>query len=127
MARTFEYINNSSYDKKSLVLDDEFQKDYNIFLTNRYYSYFLDTILDANRMNLLPDLNKEQNYLYYMNKIKKKKRFSKWFKPTLNDNIELIQEYYYCNKTRAIEYSKILSTDEMEYIQKILNKGGTKK
>ena len=121
--KPFDYINNLSSGKANI--DD--LTGHNAFLTNRFFSYFLDTILDSNKMNMASCLSSDTQYSYYFNKIRKKKRFSKWHKPTAIENIDMISEYYEVNKQRAGEILFLLSSDDIEYIKNKLNKGGVTK
>jgi len=94
------------------------------FVVNRSLSYFSDTVLYANEMNLFPDLDKIMQYEYYLYGIRKRKRFSKWTKKAEDTDIEMIAEYYSCNYKRAEEYASILSKEQIDVIKKHLIKGG---
>ena len=57
-----------------------------------------------------------------MNSIRPRKRFSKWHKAN-NEEVNVIREYYKCSESKALEYFKILSTDQIETLQQKLQKG----
>ena len=48
----FDYLNSINDTKKDLMVDDITEKQYNAFLVNRGLSYFSDTVLFANEMNV---------------------------------------------------------------------------
>ena len=48
----FEYVNAINHTKQNVMVDDMAEKAYNPFMVNRTLSYFSDTILMANEMNL---------------------------------------------------------------------------
>jgi hypothetical protein len=115
----FDYT--KSIDSKSEQLDIS---DYNAFIVNRALSFGVDTCLFANEMNINSSIpnNWQYDFLYYG--IPKKKRYNKWIKFDAIDNIDIIQEYYNCSFQKAIEYSKILTEEEIEILKTRLNKGG---
>ena len=48
----FDYLNSINTSKKDIMSDDLDEKDYAAFVINRTLSYFNDTVLMANEMNL---------------------------------------------------------------------------
>lgn len=109
----FEYINSINY--KYEVTD---LKGYSTFLTNRFYSYFRDTILLANIANDFR-VNSEQNYDFWYNCVSKRKRFvPKWHKKiTLDDHIQMVAERFQVNRVRAREMMTFISDDELKNIE----------
>lgn len=121
----FDYVNSISYDKENLVNRDDFQDVYVPFVTNRALSYYLDTLFFANEMNRFPSIPKENHYLYLLNKIKPRKRFSKWYKKEEDDpDLELIISYFNFSREKAKVALKILSEDDLNEIRKRLERGG---
>ncbi len=82
--KPFDYVNSINFTKKNLMKntanDELAEKDYVPFLTNKSLSYFTDTLLYANEMNRYHFLDKRLQYEFYLNSIRKKKRFAKWAK-----------------------------------------------
>ena len=121
----FDYINSISYDKENLVTRDDFQDVYVPFVTNRAFSYYLDTLFFANEMNRFSSIPKENHYLYLLNKIKPRKRFSKWYKKEDDDpDLELVISYFSFNREKAKAALKVLSEDDLNEIRKKLERGG---
>ena len=76
-----EFLNSINISKENLIQKDlKLEKDYLPFVVNKCFSYFLDTIFYANRMNSLPFLDKKMQYDYLLYSTTKRKRFSKWIK-----------------------------------------------
>ena len=48
----FDYLNAINATKEDVMVDDVAESKYNAFLINRGLSYFVDTVLYANEMNL---------------------------------------------------------------------------
>ena len=90
----FEFINAINYSKKDVMVDDLVEKEYNSFIVNRSLSNFSDTVLYANEMNINHHLDARLQFDFFINIIKKRKRFSKWNKATEIENLEIIKEYY---------------------------------
>ena len=86
----FEYLKAINDTKEDIMVDDLSEKGYNPFMVNRGLSYFNDTILMANEMNINHHLDKKLQFKFYINIIRKRKRFSKWFKPETEDDVNVV-------------------------------------
>ncbi len=96
------------------------------FILNRALSMNVDTILYVNEMNVNWQLAPLLQYDYYINSLRKKKRWSKWAKATVpSSDLELIKEYYNYNEQRAREVLDLLSESEIQKLRLKLFKGGT--
>lgn len=122
----FEYVNAINYTKKDIMVDDLAEKEYNSFMINRSLSYFPDTVLAANEMNRYHQIDKRLQFDFFINIIRKRKRFSKWNKKEIEGDLEVIKEYYGYNESRALETLSILSPEQIDIIRKKVNKGGRK-
>lgn len=120
----FQYINDLSNDKKYLMDNGLFEKEYVPHQTNRFFSYFSDTIMLANMMNSAYSLPNRMQHDFYYHEVRKRKRWTKWFKAETSADLELIKEYYKYNDQKAREALSILSEEQLNDIRKKLNKGG---
>lgn len=103
---------------------DSMDRKYPPFMVNRGLSYFIDTIMLANEMNTRFDMSKKMQYDFLYHGVRKKKRFSRWFKKAKdNEDIELIKEAYGFNRQRAEEVYDLIDIEEL---RKYMDKGGTK-
>lgn len=118
----FDYV--KTINEKTPKIDDT--SEYNPFLTNRAFSYFPDTVLYANEMNLFSHLDKDMQYDYLYNKIRQKKRFSKWYKPERDENISFIMTNYKYSLQKARQVVLALTEEQMEELKRRLDKGGSK-
>ena len=123
----FEYLGSINNTKKDIMVDDVTEKEYNAFIINRGLSFFPDTILYANEMNINHHLDSKLQYHFLINIIKKKKRFSKWLKPTEVDNLELIKEYYGYSNEKAKSVLPLFNAEHIEEIKQRIYKGGKRK
>jgi len=124
-----DYLNAINYTKEPLLdTDDEsVEKGYTPFVVNRCLSYFIDTVLYANEMNLRPETDKKMQFDYLQTTIRKNKRYSKWLKQESIENLDIIKEYYGYSDTKAKEVMDILTSDDIEYMRNLLNTGGVGK
>ena len=74
----FEYTTAINYSKKNIMIDDIAEKAYNPFLINRSLSYFHDTVLAANEMNINHHIDNRLQFDFFINIVRKRKRFSKF-------------------------------------------------
>ena len=72
----FDYLKSINATKKNIMVDDITESEYNAFIINRGLSFFPDTVLYANEMNLNHHLDSRLQYDFLINIIKKKKRFT---------------------------------------------------
>ena len=90
----FKFTDAINYTKQDIMIDDVTEKAYNPFLINRSLSYFPDTVLAANEMNRNHHIDNRLQFDFFINIIRKRKRFSKWFKPEKISDLEIVKEYY---------------------------------
>tara|TARA_B100002019_G_C21205078_1_gene566203 strand:- start:78 stop:455 length:378 start_codon:yes stop_codon:yes gene_type:complete len=120
----FEYVNAINMTKKDIMVDDVAEKEYTPFLINRSLSYFADTVLFANEMNRYHHADHRLQFDFFINIIKKKKRFSKWIKPQEIENLELIKEYYGYSDEKAKSTLSLLNNEQIEELKQRIYKGG---
>ena len=123
----FDYLNAINSTKKDIMVDDISEKDYNAFMVNRGLSYFADTVLYANEMNRLHHLDGRLQFDFFINIIRSKNRFSKWFKPTEIENLELIKHYYGYSNEKAKSVLSLFGNEEIEELKQRMYKGGRTK
>jgi hypothetical protein len=124
----FDFIKSVSHSKKDLIREDDYpdqiEKQYNAYIVNRGFSYFEDTILHANEMNMRAHLFNDAQYRYYLGVLRSRNRFSKWHKAEKNADLDAIQEVYSVNRTVAKMYLKTLSKEDLKRVHEKLEKGG---
>ena len=111
-----DYLNASNYSKDDLFADEEAAKGYVPFIVNRSLSYFPDTILQANDMNIHADLGKREQFDYLRHSIRKRRRFSKWLRKTEDKRIESVKIYYNLGTKKALESMRVLSDRQIDEI-----------
>lgn len=120
----FDYLNSINDTKEDLMVDDLAEKQYNPYMVNKGLSYFQDTVLFANEMNVLNSLPKRLQYDWFINTIRKRKRFSKWNKPNVESDIEAVKEYYGYSNEKARNVLSLLSPTQLKTIKNKVSKNG---
>ena len=125
--KPFDYVNSINFTKKNLMRgsenDELAEKGYAPYLTNKSLSYFTDTLLYANEMNKLHFLDNKLQYEFFLNSIRKKKRFAKWAKADRNDDLVMISEYYQISLSKAKEAIRLLSHEQLSTIRNKMEQG----
>ena len=120
----FDYLNSINTTKDDIMVDDIAEKKYSSYMVNRGLSYFNDTILLANEMNYRHNIPARMQYDLLRTLVRKRKRFSKWFKAEKINDLELVKEYYGYNNQRAREALSLLPKEQLDHIRFKLRKGG---
>lgn len=125
MATPFDYINAITYTKQNLFEEEHAKKEYNPYMVNRGLSYFPDTVMYANEMNLNYNLPSEMQFQFLINTITKRKRFSKWNKKEKSSkHFSLVKEYYGYSDEKAKQALEVLTDAQLAIIEQKLYKGG---
>ena len=122
-----DWLNSINFTKENLIEEDStLVKEYPPFIINKCLSGHLDCVLFANEMNKYHFLDKDMQYNFYLNILRKKKRFSPWLRKEKVSDIEYVKQYYGYSNEKASQVLKILSNDQIEFIKQRLDTGGTK-
>lgn len=132
MSSLFDYI--TTINKKSGVKPRDnimqFEADYHPFMVNKNFSYFLDTVLDAQEMNIrwspMHNIPPEAHFAYLYNTISKGFRSEKWVKQEKSDEISTICAVYGYSPKQAREVLDLFSEDDIKQLKQKLYEGGTK-
>jgi len=122
----FEYVNAINYTKKDIMVDDVTEKGYAPYMINRQLSYFPDTVLAANEMNRNHHLDNRLQFDFFINIVRKRKRFSKWHKPETVSDLEALKKYYGYSNEKARQVLSLLTTDQVNELKRKVMTGGRK-
>ena len=125
MTELKDWLNSVNFNKDDLTYDDpDCIKDYPAYIVNRCLSGHFDTVLYANEMNLHPNLDKDMQYQFFLNSLRKRKRFSPWLRKDKVDNLNIIKKYYGYSNEKALQALRLLTNEQLDYIKKRLDTGG---
>lgn len=111
----FDFV--KSINNKQYMMDETNEKEYKPWLVNKAMSYFPETLMYSNQMNMTEASNKMQ-YDYYIHSVKKGNRFSKWHKPEKDEAIELLCLAYNYGRKEAKIALKTINPCDLERIRK---------
>jgi len=117
-----DWLNSINFTKEDLSYDI---KTYPPFIINRCLSGFIDTIMYANEMNMYHNLDNDMQYSFYLNSVRKRKRFSPWLRKDKVNDLECVKQYYGYSNEKASQALKILDKQQLNFIKQRLETGGT--
>ena len=118
-----DWLNSINFTKEDLT---EQTKDYPPYIINRCLSGHLDCVMFANEMNKNHFLEKDMQYSFYLNSLRKKKRFSPWLRKDKVQDLECVKQYYGYSNEKASQALKILDKTQLNFIKQRLDIGGRK-
>ena len=121
-----DWLNSINFTKEDLMEDPSAKKEYAPYIINRCLSGHIDCVLFANEMNKHHFLDKDMQYSFYLNSLRKKKRFSPWLRKDKVTDLECVKQYYGYSNEKASQALKILSKEQINFIKKRLDTGGSK-
>ena len=122
-----DWLNSINFTKENLIEEDvDAIRDYPPYIVNRCLSGHLDCIMFVNEMNKYHFLDKDMQYSFYLNTLRKKKRFSPWLRKDKVTDIEIIKQYYGYSNEKASQALKILTPEQIKFIKQRLDTGGLK-
>ena len=113
----WRYENSISYSKDKIDIEDITEQKYVPWRTNKYFSNFVDSCMQANEMNLYSILDNKLQYDYYLLSIRKQKRFFKKDKTNKNDDFEAVKYMYKYNDLKTKQVLKILNKEKLNDIK----------
>tara|TARA_B100000579_G_scaffold55812_1_gene39575 strand:+ start:284 stop:667 length:384 start_codon:yes stop_codon:yes gene_type:complete len=127
MTELKDWLNSINFTKENLIeKDPDAINKYPPYIINRCLSGHLDCIMFANEMNKFPNLDKDLQYSFYLNTLRKKKRFSPWLRKDKVTDLEIVKQYYGYSNEKASNALKILTPDQINFIKQRLDIGGNK-
>jgi hypothetical protein len=118
-----DFLKSINDTKENLIdADSNCERLYPPFIVNRCLSYFTDTILYSNEMNMNHQIDHKMQYDYYINSVRKRKRFSRWLKNESTDDLDLIKFHYKYSDIKAKEALSILGSEGVQKIRDMYGK-----
>ena len=120
-----DWLNSINVTKNNLIDENpDLEKGYPAYIINRCLSGQVDSVMFANEINKHPNLSKKLQYDFFLNSLRKKKRFSPWLRKDQIKNLDLIKQYYGYSNEKASQALKILTNEQINFIKQRLDIGG---
>ena len=118
-----DWLNSINFTKEDLSED---VTGYPSYIVNKCLSSHIDSIMYANEINMNHHLDKDMQYSFYLNSLRKKKRFSPWIHKEKIKDLDCVKQYYGYSNEKASQALNILTKDQLNFIKQRLDIGGTK-
>ena len=126
--KPFDYLNAINYTKENIIEESDnpelAEKLYPPYMINRGLSYFTDTILFANEMNIRHQCDNKLQFEFFLNSIRKRKRFSKWFKKEQDENLDIIMSHYGYSYEKAKQVLSLFTEEKLKQLRDKRFEGG---
>ena len=120
-----DWLNSINLNKNNIIKEDpDTERKYAPFIINKCMSGHLDTVLLANEMNMNHSLSKSLQYDFFLNSVRKKKRFSPWSRKDKIKNLDVVKQYYGYSNEKATQVLRILTSEQIAFIRSKLEIGG---
>ena len=120
-----DWLNSINLSKENIIDEDpSVEKEYPPYVINKCLSGHLDAILFANEMNMNHHLDSKLQYEFFINSLRRRKRFSPWLRKEKFADLDAVKEYYKFSSEKAEQALKLLTKEQLEYIHKKLYRGG---
>ena len=122
-----DWLNSINTNKNNLIDEDiDLEKKYPSYIINRCLSGHIDAVMFANEMNKHPNLSKKLQYDFFLNSLRKRKRYSPWIRKEQLENLDLVKSYYGYSSEKAKQVLNILTREQLSFIRDRLDTGGKK-
>jgi len=119
----FDILNSISHTKVDLSEEEDFDREYNAFMINRFLSLDESTVFYANEASKMSNLPGVVQYQFLLNSIPKKKRYFKYVKGVKKSKeINTIKTHFQVNESVAMELLEILTTKQLKKIKDFYGK-----
>jgi len=120
-----DWLNSINLNKNNIIKEDpDTERKYAPFIINKCMSGHLDTVLLANEMNMNHSLAKSLQYDFFLNSVRKKKRFSPWLRKDKIKDLDVVKQYYGYSNEKATQVLRILTSEQIAFIRSKLEIGG---
>ena len=127
MTELKDWLNSINFSKKNLLEEDpSLIKEYVQFVINKCLSGEIDTIMYVNEMNINHHLDKDIQYSFYLNSLRKRKRYSPWIYKDKIKDLDCVKSYYGYSNEKAKQALRVLTKEQLNFIKSKSETGGTK-
>lgn len=119
--KLFDYVKNISAENDPV---EETGSEYDSYIINKAFSFYPDTILFSNEMNMRPEIPNNRHYSCLFNSVRKRKRFTPWPKNNFSEYEKLVSKIYKYNQHKTKQVMKLLSEEQLDMLREMYDEGG---
>ena len=123
MTELKDWLNSINQNKKNIYEEDPDAK-YPAYIINRCMSGHLDTVMFANEMNLSHKLDSDMQYSFYLNSVRKLRRFYPWLRKYVIKELYCVKLQYVYSNEKAKQALRILTKEQLNFIKSTFETGG---
>jgi len=75
-------------------------------------------------MNIRHSTEGRLQYVFFLNTLRRRQRFSKWSKPYVSKKLDVIKQYYKISTREAKDYASLLSDKQYRELKNRMRLGG---
>ncbi len=123
-----DWLNSINQTKENLIDNDlSLEKEYSPYIVNKCLSGSIDCVMYSNEMNMNHKLDKKLQYDFFINIVRKRKRFSPWIrKKEKIKEFEYVKSYYGYSNEKTEQIFNLLTQEQLNFIKSKFETGGTK-
>lgn len=122
-----DWLKSIKQTKQNLIDEDpSLENEYPPYIINKCLSGYVETIMLANEINQYSFLPKKMQYDFFINIVRKNKRFSPWIQQDKIKDLEYVKRYYGYDNEKAKQALKILTKEQLNFIKSKFDTGGKK-
>ncbi|AFK66303.1 clamp loader subunit [Synechococcus phage S-CBM2] len=121
-----DYLNSINMTKSDLMDGEDplWEKKYPAWIVNKLLSAHTDTLFLSNEMNMYSFLANKLQFHFFLNSVRKRKRFAPFLKSEKENDLETVKKYYGFSNDKARSALRILTQEQINYMKEKLNTGG---
>ena len=122
-----DWLKSIKQTKQNLIDEDpSLENEYPPYIINKCLSGYVETIMLANEINQYSFLPKKMQYDFFINIVRKNKRFSPWIQQDKIKDLDYVKRYYGYDNEKAKQALKILTQEQLNFIKSKFDTGGKK-
>lgn len=123
----YDWTNNISGSKEDIWTEED-SGTYCKYVITHALSCYYDCAMLASVMDQYPDIPEKMHYDFLRLSVSpKKKRFAKWHKPEKDEAVEFLGEWFGISRSKARQFLKLISGEDLQKLQNSYDTGGRKK
>ena len=100
------------------------EKKYPAWIVNKLLSAHSDTLFLSNEMNMNSFLDNKLQFHFYLNSVRKRKRFAPFLKSEKESDLDTVKKYYGFSNDKARSALRVLTQEQLIYMKEKLKTGG---
>lgn len=121
-----DYLNSINLNKNDLMDGEDplWEKKYPAWIVNKLFSAHSDTLFLSNEMNMHSFLDNKLQFHFYLNSVRKRKRFAPFLKSEKESDLDTVKKYYGFSNDKARSALRVLTQEQLIYMKEKLKTGG---